>query len=138
MVLDRVGPLAFTLTLQNAGAHLAFPAHNDAAPSLPVALGGLGISLDDITMLYAGIAEGGQVRALRTLADAPDAPRHRLFGAVASYYLRDILDGVALPEGFAMGQGLDRRRTIGYVCEVPALIERRVFALGRTIQEALE
>jgi penicillin-binding protein 1C len=114
MVLDRVGPLAFTLTLQNAGAHLAFPAHNDAAPSLPVALGGLGISLDDITMLYAGIAEGGQVRALRTLADAPDAPKHRLFGAVASYYLRDILDGVALPEGWAMGQGLDRKRTIGF------------------------
>jgi len=32
----------------------------------------------------------------------------------------------------------DRRRTIAYVCEVPALIERRAFALGRTIQEALE
>jgi len=112
-VLDRVGPLAFTLTLQNAGAHLAFPTHNDA-PSLPVALGGLGISLNDITMLYAGIAEGDQVRALRTLADAPEAPKHRLFGAVASYYLRDILDGVALPEGWAMGQGLDRKRTIGF------------------------
>ena len=39
MVLDRVGPLAFTLSLQNAGAHLAFPTHD--APSLPVALGGL-------------------------------------------------------------------------------------------------
>jgi len=32
----------------------------------------------------------------------------------------------------------DRRRTINYVCEVPITIERRVFALGRTIQEALE
>jgi penicillin-binding protein 1C len=113
MVLDRVGPLAFTLTLQNAGAHLAFPSRN-AAPSLPVALGGLGISLCDITMLYAGIAEGGTARGLRFLANAPDAPGHRLFGPVASWYLRDILDGVNLPEGWAMGLGLGRNRTIGF------------------------
>jgi hypothetical protein len=32
----------------------------------------------------------------------------------------------------------DRRRTIGYVCEVPVQIEQRLFALGRTIQQALE
>ena len=30
MALDRVGPLAFTLTLQNAGARLAFPAGGEA------------------------------------------------------------------------------------------------------------
>src|SRR5204863_2618251 len=43
MVLDRIGPLRFTLALSNAGARLAFPTR-DEAPSLPVALGGLGIS----------------------------------------------------------------------------------------------
>jgi hypothetical protein len=32
----------------------------------------------------------------------------------------------------------DRRRTIGFVCEVPVLIEQRLFGLARTIQEALE
>jgi len=112
-VLDRVGPLAFTLALQNAGAHLAFPAHEEA-PSLPVALGGLGISPADITMLYAGIAEGGQARGLRIVAGTPDAPGHRLFGQIAAYYLRQILDGVSLPEGWAMGEGLNRNRTIGF------------------------
>jgi penicillin-binding protein 1C len=112
MVLDRVGPLAFTLSLQNAGAHLAFPTRD--APSLPVALGGLGISLSDIAMLYAGIAEGGAAQGLRFVADTPDAPRHRLFGPVAAWYLRDVLDGVALPDGWAMGQGLLRKRTIGF------------------------
>jgi hypothetical protein len=30
----------------------------------------------------------------------------------------------------------DRRKTIRYVCEVPATIEHRVFALARAIQEA--
>jgi penicillin-binding protein 1C len=113
MVLDRVGPLAFTTALQNAGAVLAFPTRDDT-PSLPVALGGLGISLADITMLYAGIAEGGEARGLRFVQGTPDKPDHRLFGAVAAYYLRDILDGVALPDGWAMGQGLTRKRTIGF------------------------
>src|SRR6185312_6485265 len=113
MVLDRVGPLAFTIALQNAGAHLAFPS-GGAAPTLPVALGGLGISLSDIAMLYAGIAEGGQARALRVIEGVPDAPAHRLFGPVAAWYLRDILDGVSLPDGWAMGQGLLRSRTVGF------------------------
>src|SRR5262249_31709676 len=107
------GPLAFTMALENAGAHLAFPTR-DENPSLPVALGGLGISLADITMLYAGIAEGGEVRALRYLQAAPDSPRQRLFGPVAAYYLRDILSGVALPDGWAMGQGLKRQRSVAF------------------------
>ena len=112
MILDRVGPLAFTLSLQNAGAHLAFPTRD--APSLPVALGGLGISLSDIAMLYAGIAEGGIAQGLRVVKDAPDAPRHRLFGPAAAWYLREVLNGVALPDGWAMGQGLLRNRSIGF------------------------
>lgn len=112
MVLDRVGPLAFTIALQNAGATLAFP--GGAAPTLPVALGGLGIGLADITMLYAGIANGGEARALRVLAGAPDAPGHRLFGPVAAYYLKQILRGVALPDGWAMGQGLTRPRAVAF------------------------
>jgi hypothetical protein len=32
----------------------------------------------------------------------------------------------------------DQRQTINYVCEVPQLIEQRLFALSRTIQELLE
>lgn len=32
----------------------------------------------------------------------------------------------------------DRRKTVRYVCEVPVLIEQRLFALARAIQQALE
>ncbi|HXC56721.1 MAG TPA: penicillin-binding protein 1C [Rhizomicrobium sp.] len=113
MVLDRVGPLAFTTTLENAGARLAFPA-GDATPSLPVALGGLGISLADIAMLYSGIANGGTARGLRYVVGTPDAPDHRLFGPVAAFYLKQILRGVALPDGWAMGQGLGGQRAIAF------------------------
>ena len=113
MVLDRVGPLRFTLALQNAGAHLAFP-KGDTTPSLPVALGGLGISLADMAMLYTGIADHGVAQPLRFVKYTPSGDTHKLFGAVAAYYLREILAGVALPEGWAMGQGLSKQRTIAF------------------------
>ena len=32
----------------------------------------------------------------------------------------------------------DRRKSIRYVCEVPTIIEQRVFALGRAIRKALD
>lgn len=112
-VLEKVGPLAFTLALQNAGARLAFPSA-DTAPNAAFALGGLGITPFDITMLYAGIANGGEARALRLVKTTPESASHRLFGPVAAYYLRQILTGVSLPEGWAMGEGLNRGRSIGF------------------------
>jgi hypothetical protein len=32
----------------------------------------------------------------------------------------------------------DRRKSVGYACEVPIIIERRLFALGRTIRQQVE
>jgi hypothetical protein len=32
----------------------------------------------------------------------------------------------------------DEKKTVGYVCEVPQLIERRLFALARSIQQAMD
>jgi hypothetical protein len=32
----------------------------------------------------------------------------------------------------------DRRKSVGYACEVPVIIERRLFALARTIRQELE
>ncbi|HVP85773.1 MAG TPA: penicillin-binding protein 1C [Rhizomicrobium sp.] len=112
-VLEKVGPLRFTQTLQNAGAKLYFPTR-DTMPSLPVALGGLGISLADLTMLYTGIADGGMAAPLRMTTDAPAPQTHRLFGPVAAYYLHQVLAGVSLPDGWAMGQGLSRARVIAF------------------------
>ena len=113
MVLERVGPVRFTLALENAGAHIAFPT-KDSAPSLPMALGGLGISLHDLTMLYTGIASRGLVRPLRDALDEPQGKPFRLFGPAAAYYLHDILVNASLPDGWAMGQGLKRPRDIAF------------------------
>jgi penicillin-binding protein 1C len=112
-LLDRIGPVRLAATLRNAGAELTFPTKG-AIPTLPLALGGVGISLRDLTMLYVAIPTGGEVAPLRYRAgDAQGAP-FRIFGAPASYYLFNIMKSANLPDGWSMGQGIERARDIGF------------------------
>ena len=82
---------------------------------MPLALGGVGISLRDLTMLYVAIPTGGEVR------DAA-LPRRRagrrnpspLRQTVAAWYLFDVLKGANLPDGWSMGQGIERARDIAF------------------------
>jgi len=111
-LLDRVGAVRFVGELRAAGAGLGFK-RLTGTPSLPVALGGLGISLGDLTMLYTAFPNGGAAAVLRmTNDDAP--PPVRLMGAAAAWYVTDILRGSPLPEGFAQALGLTRARDIAF------------------------
>ncbi len=58
-LLDRVGPGRLAAILREAGARLDFPSES-GPPSLPLALGGVGISLVDLTRLYVALARGGE------------------------------------------------------------------------------
>jgi penicillin-binding protein 1C len=108
-LLDRVGPVRLVANLRQAGATLSFP-RLVTQPTLPVALGGVGISLADLTMLYAALADGGRAMPL-AFTEEEAAPRsRRLFGEAASWYVTEILAGSALPDGWAQGSGLERRR----------------------------
>jgi penicillin-binding protein 1C len=111
-LLDRVGAVRFVGDLRAAGAGLGFR-RLAGAPSLPVALGGLGISLADLTMLYASFPNGGEVTALRLTEDAAPKPV-RLMGAAAAWYVTDILRGSPLPEGYAQALGLTRARDLAF------------------------
>ena len=53
-VLDKVGADRLTARLRQAGAALVLP--KGEAPGLAMGLGGVGITLTDLTMLYAGLA----------------------------------------------------------------------------------
>ncbi len=53
-------------------------------------------------------------RPLRYVQGTPDGADHRLFGPVAAFYLKQILRGVALPDGWAMGQGINRARPVAF------------------------
>jgi penicillin-binding protein 1C len=112
-LLDRIGPIKFAAALRNAGADLVFP-KKGSLPSLPLALGGVGMSLRDLTMLYAGVAAGGDVRALRFTQNAPEGEAQRLFGRPAAWYLARTLKDANLPDGWSMGQGIVRAREVAF------------------------
>ncbi|MEE3625432.1 penicillin-binding protein 1C [Nitrospirillum sp. BR 11752] len=100
-VLDRLGPARFLGSLRDAGAQIVLP-RPDAAPGLPLALGGLGLSLADLTNLYADLADGGQVQPLLLTSQAGiKRPARRLMSPVAAWYVADILAGTPRPDGRA-------------------------------------
>ena len=87
-LLDRVGPLRFAATLRAAGATLRLP--HGADPSLPLALGGVGITLRQAAGLYAALATDGTGGPLRLLADQPDS-RPDFLPTVAAHLVADVL-----------------------------------------------
>ena len=112
-VLDAVGPGRLVGRLRRAGIATALP--EGAAPSLAVALGGIGMSLHDLAALYAGLARGGEpvrlVHRRSELAGAggidtgPDRPRpRRLLSATSAWYVTDILKDAPPPASARAGR----------------------------------
>lgn len=111
MALEKVGPARLVALLRQAGVQLAFPPGGD--PGLPLALGGVGVTLSDLTMLYAGLADGGRVLPI-TITEAGKVPPFRLVRDAAARATIDILDGSPPPDGFATGQAVARPRRIAF------------------------
>jgi penicillin-binding protein 1C len=63
-LLARVGPAAFEARLRGAGAVIVRPREGLADPGLAMALGGEGISLRDLAMLYAALSDAGLAKPL--------------------------------------------------------------------------
>lgn len=112
-LLDRIGPSRFAAALRAGGGRLVF-AGPEVTPSLPVALGGVGISLFDLTGLYAGLASGGTGRRLSlTPLDRPAAPG-KFLDPVSSWYVGDMLRGAPPPPGWPVDHQLARKRAIAF------------------------
>jgi penicillin-binding protein 1C len=150
-LLSALGPQRFLSRLRDAGVAVAMPKEG-GAPGLAVGLGGLGITLQDLTRLYVGLARGGEMAALRVKAEpAAVAPSPRLVEPVAAWYVADTLLGAPPPLNAAPGRiayktgtsygyrdawavGFDRRHTIGVWVgradngAVPGLVGRVVAA----------
>ena len=127
-VLEEVGPSRLIARLGEAGANLVLPRRE--APGLALGLGGVGVRLADLTMLYAGLARQGSVQPFVEQLEAPRASAKRLLDPVAAWYLANILQGTPPPESAAGGRiafktgtsygyrdawaiGFDGKRTIG-------------------------
>jgi penicillin-binding protein 1C len=69
--LAKVGPEAFEARLAAAGVRLARPSARSREAGLAIALGGAGITLRDLALLYAALGDGGLSKPLAwTEADA--------------------------------------------------------------------
>ena len=97
-VLDAVGPGRFVGRLRQGGTALQLP--NGTEPSLAVALGGIGITLEELAQLYSTLARGGRpLELLHTLSDSAEVkfnssqqPKHKsILSRKASYYITRIL-----------------------------------------------
>jgi penicillin-binding protein 1C len=150
-VLDKIGASRFTARLAQSGAGLVLP--KGEVPGLAMGLGGVGVKLADLVMLYAALARQGMAVPLVERIDAGGelmTPR-RLMDPVAAWYIGNVLLGTPPPEHAAGGRiayktgtsygyrdawavGFDGQRTIGVWvgrpdgAPVPGLIGRAAAA----------
>jgi len=156
-LLDRVGPGRFLGRLERIGVDVVLPPHTE--PSLAVALGGLGVTLRDLTGVFATLARGGEPVALNyrmvmsgkprgETAGVVTARQGRLFSERAAYYVTRILrdappppnarsGGIAFKTGTSYGYrdawavGFDGRHTVGVWVGRPDMVPSPGL-LGRT------
>ena len=101
-VLDEVGPNRLLARLAQAGGALVLPRRE--APGLALGLGGVGVRLTDLTMLYAGLARLGTVPPLIEQRGAQQSSPRRLMEPVAAWYVANALLGTPPPENAAGGR----------------------------------
>ncbi len=77
--------------MRSARAGLALPP--EGAPGLAIGLGGVGVTLRDLTRLYAGLARGGEATPLAYRLDMPPDEKGfaRLVEPVPAWYVADAL-----------------------------------------------
>jgi len=127
-VLSKVGVSRMSARLTQTGAVLVLP--KGEAPGLAMGLGGVGIKLSDLVMLYTGLARQGAAVPLKERDDATAASARRLLDPAAAWYVANILIGAPPPENAMPGRiafktgtsygyrdawavGFDGRMTIG-------------------------
>jgi penicillin-binding protein 1C len=136
-LLAAIGPQRFVSRLREAGAGLTLP--KDSTPGLALGLGGVGVTLSDLTRLYAGLARGGEVIPLNhrhdpaggsALSNTSRPPAFRLVQPAAAWHVGDVLREAPPPASASPGRiafktgtsygyrdawamGWDRRHTIG-------------------------
>ncbi|ODA66377.1 Penicillin-binding protein 1F [Methyloligella halotolerans] len=101
-VLEAVGPDRLVSRLGGAGTTLILPEHDN--PGLALGLGGVGVTLTDLTQGFSGLARLGTVRPAVEREDAPRLPERRLLTPVAAWYVGNILKGAPPPESAAPGR----------------------------------
>ena len=101
-VLGKVGVNRLSARLTQAGATLVLP--KGEAPGLAMGLGGVGIRLSDLVMLYTGLARQGLATPLVERDGAQATSPRRLLDTVAAWYVGNILIGAPPPDNAPHGR----------------------------------
>src|SRR5260370_1607555 len=103
ILLDAIHAHRLTARIADAGVKLQLP--KGEVPGLAMGLGGVGVTLADLTMLYAGLARGGNTVPLIERRDVLEAaaPR-RLLDPVAAWYVGNVMLGTPPAENAVGGR----------------------------------
>ena len=101
-VLNKVGVSRLSARLTQTGASLVLP--KGEAPGLAMGLGGVGVKLTDLVMLYTGLAREGSALPLREREDSVAISPRRLLDPVAAWYVGNILIGAPPPDNAMPGR----------------------------------
>ena len=93
---EALGPARLLTALDKAGVRYEMPA---GQPGLAIALGGIGVTLQDMVQLYATLARGGATLPLRWRLDVANEAGQRMLATTSAWFVGDILAGLAPPPG---------------------------------------
>jgi penicillin-binding protein 1C len=93
---EALGPARLLTALDRAGVRYEMP---EGQPGLAIALGGIGVTLQDMVQLYASIGRGGATLPLRWRMEGASEEGQRLLATASAWFVGDILAGLAPPPG---------------------------------------
>jgi penicillin-binding protein 1C len=103
--LDRMGPEVFLSRIEASGVRLVRPRERAIDPGLSLALGGEGISLRDLALLYAALGDDGVAKPLAFTLDQAQGRPHRagvrMMRPESARQILDILRETPPPAGRA-------------------------------------
>ena len=94
LLAESLGPSKVLAALERAGTHPVIPG---GKAGLALTLGGVGLTLEDLVQLYAGLANGGQARPLAWLRTDVGSVPTRLTSRAAAWQVSHILAGMPPP-----------------------------------------
>jgi penicillin-binding protein 1C len=95
VLTEAIGPARLLAALDRAGVRPVLPGKRQ--PGLAIALGGVGVSLQDLVQAYAALARLGAPVRLSHLPGAAEELPQRLFAPEAAWMVTDVLAGIATP-----------------------------------------
>jgi penicillin-binding protein 1C len=113
LLLDRLGVDNFLARFRSAGRPL-YLSKADSDAGLAVALGGVGVTLEQLTWFYSALASEGVLKRLRYVQSDAIQSLGRLVSPPAARATADILADVPAPAGYARQRSADHGRRIGY------------------------